>query len=127
MARILVVDDDEQICAIVSRLLRDEGHEPTTVVKASQAVAQLKNHHFDLVLTDIVMPKRGGIDLIMEIRAQQNKIPIIVMSGQIPLGGDAVAGLVSRYGAAAVLPKPFSADELATAVNHALVDTGFSP
>lgn len=124
MARILVVDDDEQICAIVSRLLRDEGHDVTTVTKATQAVSKLRNHAFDLLLLDLVMPKQGGIDLIMEIRAQQNDIPIIVMSGQIPVGGESVARLVSRYGAAAALAKPFSAEELSAAINSVVEPTG---
>jgi CheY-like chemotaxis protein len=120
MAKILVVDDDEQICAIVSRLLQDAGHEVTAVMKAAQAVPKLRNHTFDLLLVDLVMPKRGGIDLIMEVRAQQNDIPIIVMSGQIPVGGESVSRLVGRYGAAATLSKPFSADELNAAVSSVL-------
>lgn len=124
MAKILVVDDDEQICAIVARLLSDEGHEVTTVLRAAQAVSKLRNHTFDLLLLDLVMPKQGGIDLIMEIRAQQNNIPIIVMSGQIPVGGESVSRLVSRYGASAALAKPFSAEELHAAVASVISSTG---
>ena len=122
MAKILVVDDDDQICAIVRRLLRNDDHDVSVVTKATQALSKLDSQHFDLLIVDLVMPKQGGIDLIMEIRAQHNQIPIVVMSGQIPVGGESVSRLVARYGASSALAKPFSGDDLKAAVASALAE-----
>ena len=122
MARVLVVDDDDQICAIVRRLLQTDGHDVSIVTKAAQAASKLESHQFDILIVDLVMPKQGGIDLIMEIRAQHNDIPIIVMSGQIPVGGESVSRLVARYGASVALAKPFTGAELREAVTSALAE-----
>jgi DNA-binding NtrC family response regulator len=120
MARILVVDDDDQICAVVRRLLETDGHEVVAALSVNQATAELKHEHFDVVLIDLVMPKKGGMDLIMELKETNSDVHYIVMSGQVPVSGESVTRLVERYGAAAALAKPFSKAELIQAVQRAL-------
>lgn len=120
MASILVVDDDEQLCTLVSRLLAQAGHEVSLAMSGSEALEQLASRTFDLMLLDLVMPGKGGIETIMEIRTRSPGLPIIVMSGQVTFGDASVTRLVEHYGALAVLSKPFSMDELTTAVDTAL-------
>ena len=120
MAQILVVDDDEQICTLVSRLLQMDGHEVDVATSGVAALDQLRTDVYDALLLDIVMPEKGGIETIMEIRTTQPDIPIIIMSGKIPVEDASVSRLVSRYGAISILAKPFSADELKEIVRQAV-------
>lgn len=116
MAHILVVDDDEQLCLLVSRLLQMDGHDVDVASSGDAALELLRSDLFDAMLLDIVMPGKGGIETIMEIRSTQPDIPIIVMSGKIPVEDASVTRLVERYGALSILAKPFSADELRSIV-----------
>jgi CheY-like chemotaxis protein len=120
MASILIVDDDEQICALVARILENDGHEPTVAVSGREALDELRRGDFDALLIDLVMPNMGGIEAIMEIRTIAPRLPIVVMSGKVTFGDASVTRLVEHYGALAVLAKPFSSDDLRTALKQAL-------
>jgi len=120
MARILVVDDDEQICALVSRLLENDGHEVAVAMTGVDALAELRASAYDLMILDLVMPQKGGIETIMEIRGVSPDLPIVVVSGRVAFGDASTTRLLRQYGALAVLSKPFSADELREAVSESL-------
>ena len=116
MAKILVVDDDDHVRGMVSRLLRNAGHEVMDLSSGGEAVAAVGNTGFDALVVDLVMPEIGGIETIMAIHRVAPDLPTIVMSGKIPLEDEAVNRLVERYGAKSVLAKPFTAAELVAAV-----------
>ena len=120
MARILVVDDDSQLRSVVSRLLITEGHDVSEAPSGEAAAAAVKANDYDLLIIDLVMPEKGGLETIMEIHNSSKVIPTIVMSGKIPVEDDAVNRLVERYGAKGVLAKPFTNKELLDAVDLAL-------
>jgi len=120
VSRILIADDDEQICTIVARLLDHDGHTVTAVHSGAEAIATLRSAPFDLLLLDLVMPQKGGIETIMEIRGEIPRMPIIVMSGKVRFEEESISRLVQHYGAIASLAKPFSSDELRSAVAAAL-------
>ena len=120
MARVLIVDDDEQVCAVVSRLLAHEGHDSEVVHTGTEAIGALRDRRFDLLLIDLVMPEKGGVETIIEIRNLANSIPIIVMSGKVSFEEASITRLVTHYGAVASLGKPFSVEELRRAVSRAL-------
>lgn len=120
MARILVVDDDEQICSLVARILENDHHTPDIALTGSEAIEKLHETSFDALLLDLVMPGKGGIETIMDIRSIRPGLPIIVMSGKVTFGDASVTRLVEQYGALAVLAKPFSSDDLRTALDQAL-------
>jgi two-component system response regulator RegA len=90
-------------------------------MSVNQAIAEMRRQNFEVAVIDLVMPKKGGMELIMELKATDSSVRFIVMSGQVPVGGESVTRLVERYGAAGALPKPFSATELNDAVNRALI------
>ncbi|MFP4114378.1 MAG: response regulator [Spirochaetota bacterium] len=120
MARILVVDDDDQICRFVSRVLETHGHETLTASSGKDALSALRDSPCDAMLLDLVMPEKGGIETIMEIRSTSPGLPIAVMSGRIIPGDASITRLVEHYGAIAVLAKPFTSEELVAAVDKAL-------
>jgi CheY-like chemotaxis protein len=121
MARILVVDDDEQICALISRILENYGHETTVEMSGVGALATLRELEFDLLLLDLVMPRKGGIETIMEIREISPNLPIIVVSGKVAFGDASITRLLQQYGTLAILPKTFTSEQLRDAVDRALI------
>ena len=81
MARILLVDDDQQVREMLKLTLERAGHVVTEANDGTQAVAFYKPESFDLVVTDIVMPEKEGIETIMELRGMNPSVHIIAISG----------------------------------------------
>ena len=122
MARILVVDDDEAVRAIISTVLRRDGHE---VLQAEDGVRGLECARYealDAVVTDIVMPEQDGVGLIVALRRECPRVPIIAMSGGTERSMPYLQ-MAQRLGARAVLHKPFRIEEL----RQALVGIGVEP
>lgn len=81
---ILVLDDDPQVCAAVSELLRREGHSVTSVQMGSQALQMALSHDYDVLITDVILPDLNGVEVIGAIKAQAPQLPVIVLSGANP-------------------------------------------
>ena len=119
MAKILLVDDDHLFATMIQTALTRAGE---TVVRAKNGVEamELFDASFDLVLTDLVMPEKEGMELIGELRRALPGVKIIAMSG----GGRSLPGsylrMAERLGAAVALHKPFSTDQLFRAVKAVL-------
>lgn len=116
---ILVVDDDPDIRAVITINLTRLGHRVSTAADGREATAAVASTKFDLVITDLLMPDKEGLELIKELRGASATMPIIAMSG----GGRSASGsyldIARRFGAQAVLKKPFAAAELVNAMNTA--------
>ncbi|HHT9117132.1 MAG TPA: sigma-54-dependent transcriptional regulator [Candidatus Hypogeohydataceae bacterium YC38] len=108
-AKILVVDDDKNSLSGLLRLLQQEGYEASGAISAYEALALMDNQSFDIVLTDMKMPRLGAIPLIEEIRRKDDGIPIVVMTAYSSIE-NAVAAIKS--GAEDYLPKPLNLTEL---------------
>jgi DNA-binding NtrC family response regulator len=122
---ILVADDEPDLRELVKITLEAAGHRVVTVADGRKASAALQQQKFDLVITDVLMPDRDGIELIREIRAKYSGLRVIVMTagGQISRGDYL---MVARHlGAHLSLPKPFSARQMAEAVTEVM--TGVQP
>jgi CheY-like chemotaxis protein len=113
---ILVVEDDEQHGRYISHLLESEGYVVTVVSNGNFADRALESHVFDLLITDIVMPEKEGIELIREVHRSHPELPIIGMSG----GGQhchlEYLGYASLLGASRVFSKPINDNELLDSV-----------
>ena len=120
MAHILIVDDDPAVRGNTARLLAGKGHTVAEAESGEQALSYVDETAVDLVIMDIVMPDKGGVEAIMEIHTLHPRIAAIVMSGKVPLGTAAVDSLMEHCGAKAILSKPFTAAELFAAVEKAL-------
>ena len=83
MARILVVDDESSIRALVDRILSAKGHQVITVPDAHQVLSVMAKQTLDLIIVDIRMPGEDGLALLRKIRANHAKIPIAVYSGAL--------------------------------------------
>jgi two-component system phosphate regulon response regulator PhoB len=114
--RVLVVDDDADVRTLISDLLGDEGFKVETADTAELALNRLRERPHDVVLLDISMPSMSGLDLMTEIR-KNNDVPIIFVTGK---GGEMDRVLGLRLGADDYVVKPFSGPELVARIHSVL-------
>ena len=116
-AHLLLVDDDPNTLASLSRAFRLAGHEATVCDNAARAVELLRSEAFDLILSDVVMPGKSGLDLLEDLKAAGVKTPIVLISGQANIE---MAVKATKLGALDFLEKPLSTDKLLVTVDNAL-------
>jgi two-component system response regulator AtoC len=109
MRRVLVVDDEENLRHMLQILLKREGYEPVGASSVDAAVGELAKRPFDVVLVDLRMPGRGGLELVDEVRRRKLDTTVVVMTAY---GSREVAIEAMKRGAYDYLSKPFEADEL---------------
>jgi len=116
-ASILIVDDEENTLATLARAFRLAGHEATVCDNASRALELALARPFDLILSDVVMPRRDGLALLEDLKMNGVASPIVMMSGQAHIE---MAVKATRLGALDFLEKPLSTDKLLLTVENAL-------
>jgi len=116
-AHLLLVDDDSNTLASLSRAFRLAGHEATVCDNANRAVELLRAETFDLILSDVVMPGKTGMELLDELKKAGVKTPIVLISGQANIE---MAVKATKLGALDFLEKPISTDKLLVTVENAL-------
>ena len=116
MARIIVIEDEPAIRRLVVRILGRAGHEVREAGNGRDGVALHRTDPADLVITDLFMPEQDGIETIQQIREFAPGTPIIAMSGGGSRGNTDSLADAELLGAEAVLPKPFSPEDLERAV-----------
>jgi DNA-binding NtrC family response regulator len=116
-AHLLLIDDDPNTLASLARAFRLAGHEATVCDNALRAVELLRDGHFDLILSDVVMPGKSGLELLEELKKTGVQTPIVLISGQANIE---MAVKATRLGALDFLEKPISTDKLLVTVDNAL-------
>ena len=120
MARILLIDDDDAVRGMLRTALSRHGH---TVIEARDGVEGLALYpsvNPDLLITDLVMPRKGGLEVLAELREKYPPVKAIAISGGRRQGETENLQQATALGAAKVLAKPFSLDALLAAVNALL-------
>jgi two-component system nitrogen regulation response regulator NtrX len=116
-AHLLLVDDDPNTLASLSRAFRLAGHEATVCDNAGRALELLRTDSFDLILSDVVMPGKSGLELLEDLKKAGVKTPIVLISGQANIE---MAVRATKLGALDFLEKPLSTDKLLVTVENAL-------
>ena len=116
-AHLLIVDDEANTLASLSRAFRLAGHEAVVCDSAAKALELALGQPFDLILSDVVMPGKGGLVLLEELRAAGVASPVVMMSGQAHIE---MAVKATRLGALDFLEKPISTEKLLLTVDNAL-------
>jgi DNA-binding NtrC family response regulator len=116
-AHLLLVDDDPNTLASLSRAFRLAGHEATVCDNAGRALELLRTDGFDLILSDVVMPGKSGLELLEDLKKAGVKTPIVLISGQANIE---MAVRATKLGALDFLEKPLSTDKLLVTVENAL-------
>ena len=124
---VLIVDDHDEMRAMLSRTLTEFGHTTFVAEHGGVALKIAASHPIDLMITDLVMPEKEGIETIMAIRKQYPHIRILAMSGghqnrnSLPY-----LELAARLGAHGTLQKPFNISELVAKIDE-IIPADFVP
>jgi CheY-like chemotaxis protein len=127
LPKILVIDDDPVMRQLMSMILEREGHQVILAEDGLEGLAKRQEERPDLVITDMIMPRQGGLETIIRIREESPNAPIIAASGGGEIEGIHPLVMAMKHGATAVLNKPFGANELTECVGQALGGAAQSP
>jgi two-component system nitrogen regulation response regulator NtrX len=116
-ANILIVDDEANTLGSLSRAFRLAGHEAVVCDNAARALELARAQPFDLILSDVVMPKRDGLSLLEDLKTAGVTAPVVMMSGQAHIE---MAVRATRLGALDFLEKPLSTEKLLVTLENAL-------
>src|SRR5580700_5725196 len=116
-AKILIVDDEANTLASLSRAFRLAGHEAVVCDNAARALELAQTQPFDLILSDVVMPKRDGLALLEDLKNAGIGTPVVMMSGQAHIE---MAVRATRLGALDFLEKPLTTEKLLVTVDNAM-------
>ena len=123
--KLLLVEDERDLSNALSAILKMNGYEVEQAFDGEEALKAIKTKVFDAVILDIMLPKINGLEVLKEVRAEKNFVPIICLSAKSEID-DKVAGL--NGGADDYLTKPFSSKELLARIknilSHKKIDTG---
>lgn len=122
MAKILIIDDDNQFRKMLSQTLVKAGYTVTEASNGDEGINSFRNEPTDLVITDIVMPDKEGIETIMEIRQLSPDIKIIAVSGGGRIGSDSYLDLARKLGASKTFSKPVDRKEVLATIQEVLSD-----
>lgn len=108
MNRVLIIDDDEELCELVSEYLTVEGFETTCVHDGESGLKRAGSGDFDLAILDVMLPKMNGFDVLRKLR-EDSEVPVLMLTAR----GDDMERIVGlEIGADDYLPKPFNPREL---------------
>ena len=121
MKRILVVDDEEQICSLLTQMLEHEGFDVDTAENGEQGLSLVSKKAYDLVITDMIMPVKDGLKLIMELVRDYPDLRILAISGGGAIKAERYLTMAGYLGdEIATLEKPFTLEALLARVNELL-------
>ena len=119
MSRILVIDDDASLRQLVAQLLRTSGYEVDEASNGRDGIRLYQQAPFDLVVTDLLMPDKDGLEVLIELRSTSPDVKIITISGSNAYGNSPLN--TSRLlGADRTIQKPFNDEQLLQAVREVL-------
>lgn len=127
MARILIIDDDERVLAMLADAVRGAGHTVVTATNGGHGLDAFRAGPADLVITDIIMPDVEGIETIVELRALSANVPILAISGGSLQGVGSYLPTAAALGATVTLEKPFRVAVLLNAVERLLAERANEP
>jgi len=119
-ARILVIDDDPLMRSFMDKCLTRAGHEVTVARNGAEGMHVFDIEPFDLIVTDLFMPDRDGLEVLREIHRKTRAVPILVISGGSPDMPKDLLEFAAALGADTTLSKPFSPEELVLSVQALL-------
>jgi CheY-like chemotaxis protein len=122
MAKILVIDDDTPLRRLMVRILSEANHAVLDAQDGQEGLALFKKHGADLVITDVIMPEKEGLQTVRAILRASPETKIIAISGGGISQNMSLLAIAPALGAHATLAKPFRNEELLRLVDHLLLD-----
>lgn len=124
MAKILVMDDEPFILLMIKKMLEKEGHEVDLALNGNDGLELFEKFKPDLVITDIIMPQKEGLEIILELRQKYPDLKIIAISGGGRVGPDGYLPGAKLFGADMVFQKPLIQKEFMLGVSVLLDEKG---
>ena len=120
MRRILIIDDEPYILLMLKKMLERAGYEVDLASNGREGMAVFEQNSADLVITDIIMPDKEGLELILEMKKKRPELKIIAMSGGGRISPESYLECARHFGAEKVFQKPFRQKEIVSAVKELL-------
>lgn len=112
MAKILIVDDNDDFRQMIRLILSKDGHQVDLASSGEEGLSRFQANPADIVLVDILMPGKGGLETIRDLYVGPKRPRIVAISGGFLGGAEAAADLAVTLGVDRALAKPFSPDQL---------------
>jgi len=120
MATILIIEDDDQIRTMLQQVLDEEGYDVMEARDGREGTRMCREKSPDLVITDMVMPKKDGMETIVDLRMEFPDVKIIAISGGGRVGPETYLEIAKGFGAEAIFTKPFMIRELLDSIKRLL-------
>lgn len=124
MAKILVLDDEASILLMLKKMLERAGHEVDIALNGSDGLELFKKNKYDLLITDIIMPHKDGLEVVLELRKKYPELRIIAISGGGRIHPEGYLPSAKHFGADLIFQKPLVQKEFLQAVSLLLNDSG---
>ena len=120
MARILVIDDEPSILLMIKKMIEKAGHEVDIALNGGEGLELFEKNGYNLIITDIFMPQKEGLEIILELRKKYPKLKIIAISGGGRFGPEGYLPSAKLFGADMIFQKPFVQKEFIEAISKLL-------
>jgi len=120
MHRILIIDDDHHILLMIKKMLERAGFEVDLASNGNEGLKLFKKLSVDLVITDIIMPEKEGLETIREMKRLRSDLKIIAISGGGKVSSDNYLNTAKIFGATKIMTKPFTQNQMVSAVRELL-------
>lgn len=120
MERILVVDDDASIRTVLRNILEHEGYDVIVAPNGKVAIELNRQKQADLVITDILMPEKDGVETIVELKEEYPKTRLIAMSGGGHLGPEFYLQIAKTLGVTGIFGKPIEREKLLALIRESV-------
>jgi len=120
MAQILVIDDDLDMQNMLIQMMQRAGHEADGATNGKEGLALCSDKKYDIIITDIIMPEKDGLETLMEFKKTKEDVQIIAISGGGRIGPDSYLNIAAKLGAKYTFTKPLERKALLDAVEDLL-------
>ena len=120
MKSILIVDDETGVRKLMRAILENEGYSVLEAAGGNEAILQYGKYNPDLVVTDLLMPDKDGIETLFELRQMNCDAKVIALSGGGRICSESYLNYAMKLGATAAIEKPFTSEEFMTVINQTL-------
>jgi len=118
MGKILIIDDEPYILLMLKKMLEKSGHEVDLATNGREGIELFEKEPADMIITDIIMPDKEGLEIILEMKNTYPDLKIIAISGGGRVSPESYLECARHFGATRVFQKPFSRKEIVSAVNE---------
>jgi len=123
MAKIIVIDDEPSILLMLKKMLEKAGHEVDIALNGSDGFELFEKFKPDLIITDIIMPQKDGLEVVLELRRKHPDLKIIAISGGGRIHPEGYLPSAKHFGADLIFQKPLVQKEFLQAVSNLLNET----